>query len=63
VLWFSMMIMPSGPPAMSLIPMADVSGKDEAVKMTVAKLLTGMYALSPVLAFVVTIALKAAQSV
>lgn len=63
VLWFSMMVMPSGPPAMSLIPMADVSGKDEAVKMTVAKLLTGMYALSPVLAFVVTIALKAAQSV
>lgn len=63
VLWFTMMIMPTGPPAMSLIPMADVSGKDEGIKLCVAKLLTGMYALSPVLAFIVTIALRAAQQV
>ncbi|KAK5937765.1 hypothetical protein PMZ80_009894 [Knufia obscura] len=61
ILWFSMMLMPLGPPAMSLIPMADVSGKDEKIKMAVAKLLTGMYAASPVLAFAVTAALKASQ--
>jgi len=63
ILWFSMMLMPLGPPAMSLIPMADVSGKDERIKMAVAKLLTGMYAASPVLAFAVVAALKASQKV
>lgn len=63
ILWFSMMLMPLGPPAMSLIPMADVSGKDERIKMAVAKLLTGMYAASPVLAFMVVGALKASQTV
>jgi len=61
ILWFSMMLMPLGPPAMSLIPMADVSGKDERIKMAVAKLLTGMYAASPLLAFAVVAALKASQ--
>lgn len=61
ILWFTMMLMPLGPPAMSLIPMADVSGKDERIKMAVAKLLTGMYAASPMLAFAVVAALKASQ--
>lgn len=61
ILWFSMMLMPTGPPAMSLIPMADVSDKQESIKMTIAKLLTVMYALSPVLACVVVAALKASQ--
>lgn len=63
VLWFALMLMATGPPAMSLIPMADVSGTDEKVKMSVAKLLTAMYGLSPVLAFVVVTALKASQEI
>ncbi|KAJ9651018.1 hypothetical protein H2198_009693 [Neophaeococcomyces mojaviensis] len=62
VLWFAMMLMPTGPPAMSLIPMADVSGKDESIKMSMAKLLTAMYTLSPLLAVVVVGALKACKS-
>ena len=61
ILWFSMMLMPTGPPAMSLIPMADVSDTQESITMTIAKLLTAMYALSPVLACVVVAALKTSQ--
>lgn len=61
ILWFVMCLMPCGPPAMKLVPMADVSGTDEAVKMSVAKLLTGMYGVSPVLSFVVVAALKICQ--
>lgn len=63
ILWFSMMLMACGPPAMSLVPMADVSGTNEAVKMSVAKLLTFMYGVSPVLSFVIVAALKATESV
>lgn len=62
MLWFSMMLMPAGPPAMSLIPMADVGDNDENVKMSVAKILTWAYAASPVLAFVVVGALKVSQA-
>jgi len=63
ILWFSMMLMPLGPPAMSLIPMADVSGTDERIKMAVAKLLTWMYAACPMLAVAVVCALNASQKV
>jgi len=40
VLWFTMMLMPAGPPAMKLIAMADVNDADEMDKMAIAKLLT-----------------------
>lgn len=43
--------------------MADVSGKDEGLKMTVAKLLTFMYTVSPIMAFIVVVALKASQQI
>lgn len=62
-LWFSMMLMACGPPAMSLVPMADISGTNEGVKMSVAKLLTFMYGVSPVLALVIVGALKATETV
>lgn len=61
ILWFAMMLMAAGPPAMSLIAMADVSGADEGIKMSVAKLLTLMYLVSPVLAFVVVAALRVSR--
>jgi len=32
--------MPTGPPAMKLIAMADVGGADQAEKMSISKLLT-----------------------
>ena len=40
VLWFAMMLMPAGPPAMKLVAMADVNGANEGEKMIIAKLLT-----------------------
>ncbi len=40
MLWFSMMLMPTGPPAMILVALTDVTGAAESMKMTVAKFLT-----------------------
>ena len=40
ILWFAMMLMPTGPTAMSLVSMADVNGADEDSKMSIAKFLT-----------------------
>jgi len=39
ILWFAMMLMPTGPPAMKLTALADVSGSGEAEKMSIAKFL------------------------
>jgi auxin efflux carrier family protein len=62
ILWFAMMMMPTGPPAMKLIAMADVSGADEQGKMSVAKLLAIAYTLSPVLSLTVVGALNASKA-
>ena len=40
ILWFSMMLMPTGPSALMLIALTDVNGGEENEKMTVAKFLT-----------------------
>ena len=40
MLWFAMMLMPTGPPALSITAMADVSGADEEQKLSIAKFLT-----------------------
>ena len=40
MLWFAMMLMPTGPPAMKLTALADVNGSDEEEKMSIAKFLT-----------------------
>lgn len=40
ILWFSMMLMPTGPPALLLTALADVTGADEQEKMSIAKFLT-----------------------
>ena len=39
-LWFAMMLMPVGPPAMKLSVLADVSDVGEEVSMSIARLLT-----------------------
>lgn len=39
ILWFAMMLMPTGPPAMKLTALADVSGSGESEKMSIAKFL------------------------
>lgn len=43
ILWFAMMLMPTGPPAMKLIALAHVSGCSEKESMSVAKFLTVRY--------------------
>ena len=40
ILWFAMMVMPVGPPAMRILALADVSHMGEAVKMSIARFLT-----------------------
>ncbi|KIW13114.1 hypothetical protein PV08_08301 [Exophiala spinifera] len=78
ILWFTMMIMPAGPPAMKLVAMADVSGVDDDEKMTISKILTASppisvqgclltpsqlsYAASPIMAVTVVGALYASQA-
>lgn len=40
ILWFTMMMMPTGPTAMKLIAMAEVNGANEDDKMVISKVLT-----------------------
>ena len=40
ILWFAMMLMPTGPPALLLTALADVTGSDEEEKLSIAKFLT-----------------------
>lgn len=51
--------MPTGPPGLGLISLADVAGDSEDSKMSIAKFLVVAYAVSPVMTFVVVGALKA----
>ncbi|KAF2842370.1 hypothetical protein M501DRAFT_411682 [Patellaria atrata CBS 101060] len=60
VLWFAMMLMPTGPPAMKLTALADVNGSDEEEKMSIAKFLTLSYTISPLICLSVVGSLKAA---
>lgn len=59
VLWFVLMLMPTGPPATKLTALADVSGADENEKMSIAKFVTISYAISPLICFAVVGSLKA----
>lgn len=63
MLWFAMMLMPTGPPAMKLITMVQVSDAGPEDERRIAKILTISYIVSPLLAFTVVGALTASQSV
>lgn len=63
MLWFAMMLMPTGPPAMKLITMVQVSDAGVEDERKIAKILTISYIISPVLAFTVVGALKASEAV
>ncbi|KAL3435496.1 auxin efflux carrier [Aspergillus tetrazonus] len=63
ILWFSMMLMPAGPPALVIQGLAELAKASETQKMTIAKTLTIMYMLSPCISFTITGALKACQGV
>ncbi|KAL1591968.1 hypothetical protein SLS60_011560 [Paraconiothyrium brasiliense] len=62
MLWFTMMLMPTGPPALKLISMIQVSGAGMEDEQRMAKILTISYIVSPLLAFTVVGALKATEA-
>lgn len=62
ILWFAMCIMPCGPTAMKLIPMVDVSEGADEERMSIAKLLTISYIISPILALTVVGSLTASEA-
>ncbi|KAF3035315.1 hypothetical protein E8E12_004640 [Didymella heteroderae] len=58
MLWFAMMLMPTGPPAMKLITMVQVSDAGIEDERKISKILTISYILSPILSVVVVVALR-----
>ncbi|KAJ8116552.1 hypothetical protein OPT61_g2045 [Boeremia exigua] len=62
MLWFAMMLMPTGPPAMKLITMVQVSDAGVDDERKIAKILTVSYVISPILAVVVVGALYASEA-
>ncbi|KAF2751248.1 hypothetical protein M011DRAFT_395156 [Sporormia fimetaria CBS 119925] len=62
MLWFAMMLMPTGPPAMILVALSEVHGSPEKEKMAIAKFLTASYAITPLIAFAVVGSLKACEA-
>ncbi|KAI9847537.1 MAG: hypothetical protein M1838_000836 [Thelocarpon superellum] len=62
MLWFCMMLMPTGPPAIMLMSLADVNGTNELEKMAIAKFLTIAYVVSPVICFAVVGSLRACEA-
>ncbi|EXJ93616.1 hypothetical protein A1O1_02008 [Capronia coronata CBS 617.96] len=63
MLWFTMMVMPSGPPAMKLLALADAGGIDQKEVMSISKLLTIAHIAAPLSSIAVVGALKAVQKV
>ncbi|KAK3934048.1 auxin efflux carrier [Diplogelasinospora grovesii] len=62
MLWFAMMLMPTGPSAMKLISLVQVSQGEEEEEANIAKLLTISYIISPILSFTVVGSLLASQA-
>ena len=63
ILWFALMLMPTGPSAMKLTALADVNGSPESEKLSIAKFLTIVYAISPLICVAVVGSLKASEAV
>lgn len=62
ILWFTMMLMPTGPPAMMLVAVAEATGAGQEEKMATSKMLAISYAITPLICFGVVGALKATQA-
>ncbi|KAM7200361.1 Auxin efflux carrier [Naviculisporaceae sp. PSN 640] len=62
MLWFAMMLMPTGPPAMKLITLVQVSDGEPEDEVNIAKLLTISYIISPILSVTVVGSLFASQA-
>lgn len=63
MLWFTMMLMPTGPPALKLTALAEVDGSSEDEKLSIAKFLCIAYTVSPLICFAVVGSLIACQAV
>ncbi|KAI1382157.1 auxin efflux carrier [Hypoxylon crocopeplum] len=62
MLWWALMMMPIGPTAMKVLALADVSGANEKIRMSIAKFLTLSYIITPIVSFAVVGALEAAKA-
>jgi len=63
MLWFVLMLLPTGPPATKLTALADVSGASEDEKMAISKFIALSYLMSPIICFAVVGSLKAALAI
>ncbi|KAH8900863.1 hypothetical protein GQ53DRAFT_708740 [Thozetella sp. PMI_491] len=61
ILWFALMLMPTGPPAMKLITLIQVSDGGEEDEANISKILTISYLISPILSLTVVGSLIASQ--
>ncbi|KAI0010785.1 auxin efflux carrier [Xylariaceae sp. FL0662B] len=62
MLWFAMMLMPCGPPAMKLISLVQISNAEPEDESKISIILTVCYLVSPILSFTVVGSLKASQA-
>ncbi|KAI1415997.1 auxin efflux carrier [Hypoxylon sp. FL1857] len=62
MLWWALMMMPIGPTAMKVLALADVSGTNQTIRMSIAKFLTLSYIITPIVSFAVVGALEAAKA-
>ncbi|KAF3056576.1 putative transporter C5D6.04 [Daldinia childiae] len=62
MLWWALMMMPIGPTAMKVLALADISGADQKIRMSIAKFLTVSYIITPIVSFAVVGALEAAKA-
>lgn len=63
ILWFTLMMMPTGPSAQKLISLVQVSDVSKEQESLIARLLTVSYIISPILSLTIVGSLKACQSV
>ncbi|KAI1077762.1 auxin efflux carrier [Whalleya microplaca] len=62
MLWFTLMLMPCGPPAMKLISLVQISNAEAEEESKISIILTVCYLISPILSFTVVGSLKASQA-
>lgn len=63
ILWFTLMLLPTGPPSIKLLALADVNGSSEGEKLSITKFLTVTYIISPLICFAVVGSLSACEVV
>jgi hypothetical protein len=62
VLWWSMMLMPIGPPALVLVVLQEVTGVEARGKMMMARVLAYNYLATPLIAFAIVLALRTTEA-